>query len=221
MITLYDHPRSGNCYRVRLFLSLIGLASRRVFVDVLARANHTEAFERVSAFRQVPAIQDGDDEPIWDSHAILLYLAHRYAPKWIAPSDQMGQMHAWISVSTNEIANSLQPLRLTKVVSTEEAAHHLGVDASLLDVAGLERKTHRTLAAFNKRLTEHEWLAVSRSVADVDCYGYLALAEEAGIDIADYPAVAAWRHRIEALPGYVRHGDAAPSAPHDAFLNNP
>ena len=209
MITLYDHPRSGNCYRVRLFLSLNGLSSQRVFVDVLARANHTEAFERISALRQVPAIKDGDDDPIWDSHAILLYLAHRYAPQWIAPPAHIGQMYAWISVSTNEIANSLQPLRLTKVVGNAEAAHHLGVDEALLDVAGLERKTHRTLAALDKRLAEHEWLAVSRSVADVDCYGYLALAEEADIDIADYAAIAAWRHRIEALPGYVRHGDAA------------
>ena len=26
MITLYDHPRSGNCHKVRLFLSVLGLA---------------------------------------------------------------------------------------------------------------------------------------------------------------------------------------------------
>lgn len=94
MITLYDHPRSGNCYKVRLFLSLIGLSSRREFIDVLARKNQTEAFERISAWRQVPAIDDGG-LTLWDSHAILLYLAQKHAPQWLAPLPQCGQMYAW------------------------------------------------------------------------------------------------------------------------------
>jgi glutathione S-transferase len=34
----------------------------------------------------------------------------------------------------------------------------------------------------------------------------LALAEEAAIDIAAYPAIAAWRERIRQLPGYVPPG---------------
>lgn len=208
MLTLYDHPRSGNCYKVRLFLSLIGLPCRREFIDVLARKNQTEAFERISAWRQVPAIED-DGLAIWDSHAILLYLAQKHAPQWLAPLPHSAQMHAWISVSTNEIANSLQPLRLTRVVSNAEAAHHLGVSEALLDLAGLQRRTDRVLDQMERRLADNDWLAAVRSVADIDCYGYLALAEEAGIDMAAYPALSAWRRRIEQLPGYIAPGHAA------------
>lgn len=208
MLTLYDHPRSGNCYKVRLFLSLIGLPCRREFIDVLARKNQTDAFERISAWRQVPAIED-DGLAIWDSHAILLYLAQKHAPQWLAPLPHSGQMHAWISVSTNEIANSLQPLRLTRVVSNAEAAHHLGVSEALLDLAGLQRRTDRVLGVMEKRLAGNDWLAAVRSVADIDCYGYLALAEEAGIDMAAYPGLSAWRRRIELLPGYIAPGHAA------------
>ncbi|MFQ1063422.1 glutathione S-transferase family protein [Bordetella trematum] len=208
MITLYDHPRSGNCYKVRLFLSLIGQPCRREFIDVLARKNQTEEFERVSAFRQVPAIEE-DGLAIWDSHAILLYLAQKYAPQWLAPLADCGQMYAWISVSTNEIANSLQPLRLTRVVSNAEAAHHLGVSEELLDLEGLQRRTTRVLGLMDGRLTGRDWLAGGPTVADIDCYGYLSLAEEAGIDMAAYPALAAWRRRIEQLPGYVPPGQDA------------
>ncbi|MFD4837109.1 glutathione S-transferase family protein [Achromobacter sp. NPDC058515] len=208
MLTLYDHPRSGNCYKVRLFLSLIGLPCRREFIDVLARKNQTEAFERISAWRQVPAIED-DGLALWDSHAILLYLAQKHAPHWLVPLPHSGQMHAWISVSTNEIANSLQPLRLTRVVSHAEAAHHLGVSEALLDLAGLQRRTDRVLELMEKRLAGNDWLAGAPSVADIDCYGYLALAEEAGIDMAAYPALSAWRRRIERLPGYIPPGHAA------------
>ncbi|MCW0208119.1 MAG: glutathione S-transferase family protein [Achromobacter sp.] len=207
MLTLYDHPRSGNCYKVRLFLALIGRDYQSTFVDVLARKNQTAEFERVSAFQQIPALTDGDTA-IWDSHAILLHLAHHYAPQWLAPPPRMGAMHAWISVSANEIANSLQPLRLTHVVSNAEAAHHLGVSEALLDVPGMQARTDRVLQRMDKRLAENEWLAGgdAPTVADIACHGYLALAEEAAIDIAAYPAIAAWRERIRQLPGYVPPG---------------
>lgn len=207
MLTLYDHPRSGNCYKVRLFLALIGKAYRSTFVDVLARQNQTAEFERVSAFQQVPALTD-DGLAIWDSHAILLHLAHHYAPEWLAPLSQVGAMHAWISVSANEIANSLQPLRLTRVVSNAEAAHHLGVSEALLDIPGMQTRADRVLRRMDNRLAENTWLAGTGapSVVDIACYGYTALAEEAAIDIAAYPAIAAWRERIRQLPGYVPPG---------------
>jgi len=207
MLTLYDHPRSGNCYKVRLFLALIGKAYQSTFVDVLARKNQTAAFERISAFQQVPAMTDGDTT-VWDSHAILLHLAHHYAPEWLAPLPRIGAMHAWLSVSANEIANSLQPLRLTHVVSHAEAAHHLGVSEALLDIPGMQTRTDRVLRGMDKRLSEHRWLAGADAptVADIACYGYAALAEEAAIDVAAYPAMAAWRERIRQLPGYVTPG---------------
>ncbi|WP_454672811.1 glutathione S-transferase family protein [Achromobacter pestifer] len=207
MLTLHDHPRSGNCYKVRLFLALIGKDYRSTFVDVLARKNQTAEFERISAFQQIPALTDGDIA-IWDSHAILLHLAHHYAPDWLAPLPLVGAMHAWISVSANEIANSLQPLRLTRVVSNAEAAHHLGVSEALLDVPGMHARTDHVLRRMDKRLAGNRWLAGTDvpSVADIACYGYAALAEEAAIDIAAYPAIAAWRARIRQLPGYVPPG---------------
>ncbi len=174
---------------------------------MLARKNQTKEFERISAFQQVPALTDGDIS-IWDSHAILLHLAHKYAPEWLAPMPHLGAMYAWISVSTNEIANSLQPLRLTYVVNSAEAAHHLGVNEALLDVPGMERRTERVLRRMDKRLAENGWLAGTDTptVADIACYGYTALAEEAAIDILAYPAIAAWRKRIQQLPGYVPPG---------------
>jgi len=205
MITLYDHPRSGNCYKVRLFLSLNNLPYQRQFIDVLARKNQTDEFERVSAWQQVPAIED-DGVAVWDSHAILLYLAQKYAPQWLAPLPHSGQMFSWISVSANEVANSLQPLRLTHVVSHAEAAHHLGVSEALLDLDGLQRRTERFLGLIEKRLSATPWLASVRSVADIACYGYLSLAEEAAIDLTVYPAIFAWRERIEQLPGYLSPG---------------
>lgn len=205
VITLYDHPRSGNCYKVRLFLALIGQTYRSEFVDVLARKNRTAEFERISPFCQVPALID-DGEALWDSQAILLHLSRKYAPCWLAATHYLGAMYAWLSVASNEIANSLQPLRLAHIISKAEAAHHLGVREEMLDVEGARERSQRLLSVMNTRLKTHEWLAgdATPSVADLACYGYASLAAQAALSLSDYPSVLAWATRIEQLPGYVR-----------------
>ena len=46
------------------------------------------------------------------------------------------------------------------------------------------------------------------SIADIANYAYSHVAEEAGIDLAEYPAVGAWLDRIAALPDFM--DDLAP-----------
>jgi glutathione S-transferase len=72
----------------------------------------------------------------------------------------------------------------------------------------MQARTDRVLQRLDQRLAGHAWLAGgdAPTVADIACYGYLALAEEAAVDIDAYPAIAAWRKRIQQLPGYVPPG---------------
>ncbi|MGB7293147.1 MAG: hypothetical protein WBD99_13315 [Thermodesulfobacteriota bacterium] len=45
MIELYDHPLSGNCYKVRLLLSHLGVPYERITVDIFKSENKTEEKE--------------------------------------------------------------------------------------------------------------------------------------------------------------------------------
>ena len=40
------------------------------------------------------------------------------------------------------------------------------------------------------------------SVADLALYGYVHVADDAGVPLAEHPAVAAWVQRVAALPGF-------------------
>ncbi|HEY0296394.1 MAG TPA: glutathione S-transferase family protein [Bordetella sp.] len=205
MLTLFDHPRSGNCYKVRLFCSLAGIAYRSVFIDVLGRKNRSAEFQAISPFCQVPAVRDGDDV-VWDSQAILVYLAQRYARQWMPDPDAIAfsHMHQWLSVSSNEIANSLQPLRLVYVVDPDEAAHHLGVSVEKFDLDGCIARSRRLLQCMERHLHGRTWLAGNApTIADIACHGYLSRAHETHIDMSDYPAVQAWNGHLQDLPGYL------------------
>lgn len=205
VLTLFDHPRSGNCYKVRLLCALADIPYRSVFIDVLARKNRSEEFEAISPLCQVPAALDGD-QAIWDSHAILVHLARRHARQWMPAPDSVdfSHMHQWLSVSSNEIANSLQPLRLVHVVGIEEAAHHLGVSVEKFDLEGCIERSHRLLRCMDRHLAGRAWLAgTAPTIADIACHGYLSRTHEMQLDMSRYPAVQAWNARLRDLPGYL------------------
>jgi glutathione S-transferase len=52
-------------------------------------------------------------------------------------------------------------------------------------------------------LAQHDYLAGDYSIADIALYAYSHRADEAGIDLAPFPAVRAWLARGAAQPGHV------------------
>lgn len=193
MITLYEFAASGNCHKVRLLLSLLGLR----YESVLVRGNELEhkspAFLARNAFGQVPVLVDGATV-LRDSQAILLYLALTHGDgRWL-PASPAGeaQVAAWLSTAANEVAHGPALLR----------SHYLYGRA--IDVPAAEAITARLLAILESHFATHEWLVEGQaSIADLALYPYLALAPDARVNLAPYPAVRRWLAAVRALPGYV------------------
>ncbi|HBN8602336.1 TPA: glutathione S-transferase [Pseudomonas aeruginosa] len=191
---LYDLDLSGNAYKVRLFLALIGREVNLLTVDIANREHKTPAFLRMNSRGQIPVLEDGDLQ-LGDSQAILVYLARRYAsPEWypLDPASQ-GRIAHWLSYAANEVQNGPASARLI-------ARFNLPLDGELARRRGLE-----VLQLVDRHLSGHRWLAQGElpSIADVALYPYLALAPEGGLALDDYPALNAWLARIRALPGYI------------------
>ncbi|MDK2348194.1 MULTISPECIES: glutathione S-transferase family protein [Pseudomonas aeruginosa group] len=191
---LYDLDLSGNAYKVRLFLALIGREVNLLTVDIANREHKTPAFLRMNPRGQIPVLEDGDLQ-LGDSQAILVYLARRYAsPEWypLDPASQ-GRIAHWLSYAANEVQNGPASARLI-------ARFNLPLDGELARRRGLE-----VLQLVDRHLSGHRWLAQGElpSIADVALYPYLALAPEGGLALDDYPALNAWLARIRALPGYI------------------
>ena len=76
-IKLYDFELSGNCYKVRLLMSLLGLEHELVPVNLLAGEHKSPKFLQLNLLGEVPVLTDGD-LVLADSQAILVYLAKKY-----------------------------------------------------------------------------------------------------------------------------------------------
>jgi len=190
---LYDVELSGNCYKVRLFAALTGMALERVPVNMQAGEHKQPSFMDMNAFGQVPVLEDGACR-IRDSQAILVYLANRHGdPAWW-PQDAAGQAEivAWLAVAAHEVRAGPGAARLI-----EKFGKPLDKPAALAQAGAL-------LETLERHFAKHDWAALGRpTIADCALFPYVALAHEGGIDLGPYAQVRAWLDRVRALPGFI------------------
>ena len=127
-IRVYSFLLSGHAHRVRLFVSLLGLPSETVDVDLAAGAQHEPAFLALNPLGQVPVIDDGGTV-IADSNAILVYLAKRYGDAHWLPDDPAGAalVQRWLSYAAGPIASGPAAARLVTVFGAklDQEAHRI------------------------------------------------------------------------------------------------
>lgn len=193
-LKLHHFALSGHSHRAQLMLSLLGLPHQVVEVNLRQGEHKTPAFLKLNPFGQVPVLEDGDTV-VFDSNAILVYLARRYDPanRWL-PQDAAGQaaVQAWFSVAAGLVAFGPAAARLITV---------FGAPLNAQDVIA---RAHQLLKVMDGQLTTRSFLVGdAATLADIACYSYIAAAPEGNVDLAPYPQVRAWLARIEALPGFV------------------
>lgn len=192
-IRLHAMRLSGHAHRATLFLSLLGLPFETIEVNLAAGEQKRPAFLAMSPFGQVPVIEDGDTV-IFDSNAILVYLAKRYGnPSWL-PEDPVGAAHVaqWLSLAAGQIAHGPCAARLVK-----QFGYPLDYDSAV-------RVSNQLFNVIEPMFGKRPFAAGTHpTIADVAAYTYIAHAPEGGISLDPYPNVRAWLARIEALPGFV------------------
>lgn len=190
---LYDLDLSGNSYRIRLLLSLLGLKHDLVPINLMKGEHREPWFLKLNPRGQVPTLDDGGTV-VWDSMAILVYLAREYGgEKWL-PLDAkaMSEVMQWLAVMENETLYGLGKARL---ICKFKFPGNLE-DAQLLGRKGLD--------VLEQRLATHEWLALDHlTIADIGCFPYVALSSEGEIPLDAYASVRSWIGRIRSLPGFV------------------
>lgn len=194
---LYSMRSSGNSYKVRLLLALLGGPCLTVDLESGDPALQAARDAGVLPYGKLPTLELDDGRAIAESNAILCYLGEGTA-LWPADAVTRAQMLGWMfweQYSHEPVIAVRAALR-----SYPERAH-LATPERMADL--LERG-HAALALMEQRLTRADWLAgQAASLADICLYGYTHSAgERGGFDMALFPAIDRWLQRIAALPGH-------------------
>jgi glutathione S-transferase len=200
MIDVYT-ANTPNGVKVPIALEELGLAYRIIKVNLAAGEQKQPEYLRLNPNGRIPVIVDpqgpkGAPVSLFESGAILLYLAEK-APG-LLPVDPDERLRALEYVFLQ--VGGVGPM-------FGQAGWFMRSAPEPMPIAIERYRTEalRLTGVLESRLGQHEWLAGrTYSIADIMHFGWLRVADYAGVDVAHFPAVKAWVERIAARSAVAR-----------------
>jgi GST-like protein len=157
---------SPNPTKVALFLEEAGLPYEAVPIDTRKGDQFKPAFLAINPNAKVPAIVDGDTT-VFDSNAILLYLAEKTGKFLPAPAAR-GELLSWLMF----VATGVGPF-------SGQAVHfkHHATEKSAYAHNRYQFEVGRHYTILNDRLAKHKYMVGGAySIVDMDVWGWARMA---------------------------------------------
>jgi len=191
---LYNSAVSGNCYKVRLLAAHLGIPLELQELDVVDRSNRPGVIGNLSPVLRVPVLVLDDGRPLFESNAIIDYLAEG-TPYMPTDPYERQQTLAWQFFEQYEIEPNLAVARFFKLFKLEPPKELW----SQKQVGG-----RKGLEALERGLDGKQFLVGERySVADISVYAYTHVAPEGEFDLEPYPGIRGWIERVASQPGHI------------------
>jgi glutathione S-transferase len=194
VIKLFESAVSGNCYKVRLLLTQLGIEFERQELSVFDRSDRPDVLGGLNPALRVPTLVLDDGRTLGESNAILWYFADGtdYVP---TDAFQRAQVMQWQFFEQYDHEPNIAVARFWELADLHPPA--------------AEREAKRTggeraLAAMEGHLAGREFLVGDRyTIADISLYAYTHVAPEGGFTLEPYPAVREWLARVATQPGHI------------------
>ena len=201
MIDLYT-AATPNGHKVSIALEELGLEYRVHALSFERRVQKAPEYLKINPNGRIPAIvdQDNDGFAVFESGAILIYLAEKTGR--LMPSDPRGRslVIQWLMFQMGGVgpmqgqANVFHRYFPERIASVTER---------------YQKETRRLYEVLESRLAEVEYLAGDYSIADIATFPWVRVHDWAGVDVDGLPNLQRWLAALEARPA-VQRGLAIP-----------
>lgn len=192
---VYGDINSGNCYKIKLLLSLLDMSHEWVHIDILRSDSRAPEFLVKNPNGKIPVLELPDGRCLSESNAILNFLA---AGTSFLPEDrfELAKVQQWQFFEQY----SHEPY----IAVARYIARYLGLPESRrADYESKQAGGHRALAVMDSHLKQSPYfVGNSLTTADIALYAYTHVANEGGFDLGDYPSIQAWLERVVQQKGY-------------------
>jgi glutathione S-transferase len=204
-LRLYDYVASANCYKVRLLLAQLERPYERIPLDIFAGETLTDEYAAKNPMRTTPVLETEDGRYLPESNAILLYLADA-TPLLSDDAFDRAQVARWLIYEQTDVIPTMGGLRFRLLAGRLKPTDD--------EAARRKQGGEQVLRLLDDHLAEREFFVGGYSIADIGIYGYVHVADEAGIEMRQYQNVSAWLERVRSQPGYMN--DLEPYPPNAA-----
>jgi len=202
MLKVLGRATSANVQLVMWAIAELGLEHQREDVGGAFGGNTTAEFLAMNPNGLVPTVIDGDSEPMWESAAIVRFLACKYGDETFWPRDpdhrvRLDKWAEWIKTSFAPVLISRLFIQLIRTLPAEQ-------DVDDIAKATEQLKTMATM--LEARIGDGPWLDGDRfTFGDIICghvlYRYFTLDFER----AETPLLLAYYQRLQERPAYREH----------------
>ena len=189
---LHVFPPSPNARKCLLVNELLDLNIETVTVDLQAGDQRTDAFLALNPNGKMPVLEMDDGSTLWESNAIINWLAsHANSDIW-PKSDQRYDIMRW---------QFWEGCHFAPACAKFIQKHFFGREDIDMDRATDE--VTQFAGVLDGHLTGRDWLSGdAMTTADISVSAILCYREVCGMPVADFKNVAAWLERIEDLPAW-------------------
>jgi len=200
-IELYVFPPSPRAFRVLAVANHLDLPYQIRIVDLRKGEQRAPAYAAMNPNMRMPMLKDGD-YVLWESEAILHYLAQQRPEAGLLPLDererlnvtrwQFWDMAHWDSSCAIFVFEHVVKPVLLGVPEVDPAA-----------IARGEESFHRAARVLDGQLSRNEFVAGSKlTLADFSIGSAMTMAAMAQYPVQEYRSIARWTRTLEALPAW-------------------
>ncbi len=201
---LHCFAASGNSYKAALFLALAGADWEPVVVDYFGGETRSEAWRgSLNEMGEIPVLEHAGLK-ISQSGVILDYLAGVTGKFGAHNDEEKRDIWRWILFDNHKFTSYYATLRF--MVGLQKSGETPVTQF-------LRERATTAYRIVDRHLAGTPFLVGGRlTIADLSLAGYVYMPEETGMDMSEFPHIAAWKERISAMPGW-RHPHALMPGP--------
>lgn len=192
MIELLTAP-TPNGHKVSVALEELGLPYTVRAIDLGRKEQKEEWFLALNPNGRIPVIvdHDADDFVVFESGAILVYLAEKTGR--LMPTDPKGRsvVMQWLMFQMGGVGPMMGQANVFFRYAPEKIP--FAIDR-------YQQESRRLFEVLERRLRDHEWLAGDYSIADIANWCWVRGHRWSGVELEGLPGLQAWMDRIAARP---------------------
>lgn len=204
MIDLYT-AATPNGHKVSIMLEEIGLPYTVHALKLADKEQKQEWYLRLNPNGRIPTIvdRDNDDFVVFESGAILIYLAEKTGQLLPADAKQRSRVIQWLMFQMGGIGPMQGQAHVFVRYATEKIPYA---------ISRYQKETRRLYEVLERQLDGREFLVDQLSIADIATFPWVRRHEWAGVDVGDLPNLQRWLGTLEARPA-VQRGLKVPERP--------
>ena len=190
MIDLYT-AATPNGWKASVTLEEMGLPYNVIALDLMKGEQKKPGFLKINPNGRIPAIvdHDNDDFPVFESGAIMIYLAEKTG--MLMPTDPRGrsQVIQWLMFQMGGVGPMMGQANVFFRYMPEK------IEAA---IDRYQNESRRLLTVLDTRLADHEFLAGDYSIADIANWCWARTHAWSGVDVTGLDHLKRWLDQIRA-----------------------